>query len=158
MGLIQDLNKDFNVHGIIVQLPLPTHINESDITEAVDPRKDVDGYSQLLPLDLLTLIYTFHSENSGKLSKKRTPPLFVPCTPKGIMELLKCTGIDFVGKNAVVLGRSNIVRLPIASLLQAADATVTICHSKSTNIDRIVKYFLKLHSYNYTYRYQLRIL
>ncbi|KAJ3388642.1 tetrahydrofolate synthase [Lobulomyces angularis] len=119
---IEKLNNDTNVHGILVQLPLPSHISEVDITEAVDPTKDVDG---------------FHSHNAGKLAKKNTPPMFVPCTPKGVMALLKETGVSLMGKNAVVIGRSNIVGLPVASLLQAADATVTICHSKTINLKEI---------------------
>lgn len=109
---------------MLVQLPLPSHIDEKAVTEAVDPRKDVDG---------------FHSLNAGLLSKRGARPMFVPCTPKGIMELLKRTEISLAGKNAVVVGRSNIVGIPVMSLLQEADATVTLCHSKTIGLSSIVK-------------------
>jgi 5,10-methylene-tetrahydrofolate dehydrogenase/methenyl tetrahydrofolate cyclohydrolase len=92
--LVNQLNRDISIHGILVQLPLPSHINERDITEAVDPKKDVDG---------------FHSENAGKLAKRKTDPLFIPCTPKGVMALLAHAGVHLSGLHAVVLGRSNIV-------------------------------------------------
>ncbi|KAJ3083515.1 tetrahydrofolate synthase, partial [Quaeritorhiza haematococci] len=124
LALVRKLNDDVNVHGILVQLPLPKGIDEKVITEAVDPKKDVDG---------------FHSINAGSLAKKGTTPYFVACTPKGCMELLKRTGVQIAGKRAVVIGRSNIVGLPVSSLLQAADATVTLCHSKTENLEAIVK-------------------
>ena len=95
LDAVKALNRDPSIHGILVQLPLPSHIQEMAITEAIDPFKDVDG---------------FHSENIGKLTKKDTEPFFVPCTPKGIIQLIKASGIDTIsGKRAVVIGRSNIV-------------------------------------------------
>ncbi|ORY53630.1 FTHFS-domain-containing protein [Rhizoclosmatium globosum] len=124
LGLIDSLNADPSLHGILVQLPLPPGFDERLVTESIDHRKDVDG---------------FHSMNMGELVKRDAEPLFVPCTPKGVMELLKVSGVDLAGKNAVVIGRSNIVGSPVASLLTAADATVTICHSKTKNLEQIVK-------------------
>lgn len=121
---ISTLNSDSNVHGILVQLPLPDGFDERQVTESIDVQKDVDG---------------FHSINIGQLAKRDTEPLFLPCTPKGIMELLKSISYDLKGKRAVVVGRSNIVGMPIAHLLQSRDATVTVCHSKTINIENIVK-------------------
>jgi methylenetetrahydrofolate dehydrogenase (NADP+)/methenyltetrahydrofolate cyclohydrolase/formyltetrahydrofolate synthetase len=91
---VQELNQNHRVHGILVQMPLPSHINEALIIEAIDPQKDVDG---------------FHSLNVGNMVKKQAQPLFLPCTPKGVMEILKSTGIPVEGKSAVVVGRSDIV-------------------------------------------------
>ncbi|KAI8814643.1 formate--tetrahydrofolate ligase-domain-containing protein [Cladochytrium replicatum] len=124
LDLVKTLNDDPTVHGILIQLPLPAGIDEKIVTEAIDPAKDVDG---------------FHSANIGQLAKKDTSPLFFPCTPKGVMELLKRSGVELAGKNAVVLGRSNIVGMPVALLLQRADATVTICHSKTAHLSDIIK-------------------
>lgn len=107
-----------------MQLPLPEGFDEKQVTEAIDVQKDVDG---------------FHSVNIGQLAKRDTEPLFLPCTPKGIMELLKSISYDLKGKRAVVVGRSNIVGMPIAHLLQNQDATVTVCHSKTVNIESIVR-------------------
>ncbi|KAJ3123097.1 tetrahydrofolate synthase [Nowakowskiella sp. JEL0407] len=121
---IESLNTDPKVHGILVQLPLPATLDEMLITEAVDPLKDVDG---------------FHSSNIGQLVKKDTSPMFVPCTPKGVMELLKEKNVEIAGKMAVVVGRSNIVGMPVAALLQNANATVTVCHSQTKNIENIIK-------------------
>jgi methylenetetrahydrofolate dehydrogenase (NADP+) / methenyltetrahydrofolate cyclohydrolase / formyltetrahydrofolate synthetase len=121
---ITKLNNDPSVHGILVQLPLPKHISESVITSAVADEKDVDG---------------FGTTNIGELAKRGGKPLFVPCTPKGVMVLLKETGVDLRGKNAVVLGRSDIVGSPVSYLLRNADATVTICHSRTQDIPNIVK-------------------
>ena len=121
---INSLNQDSGVHGILVQLPLPDGFDERIVTEAINVQKDVDG---------------FHSVNIGQLAKKDTEPLFLPCTPKGIMELLNSITYDLRGKRAVVVGRSNIVGMPIAHLLQNKDATVTVCHSKTINIESIVK-------------------
>jgi methylenetetrahydrofolate dehydrogenase (NADP+) / methenyltetrahydrofolate cyclohydrolase / formyltetrahydrofolate synthetase len=118
------LNNDPTVHGILIQLPLPSHISEHDITAAVLPEKDVDG---------------FGVRNIGDLAKKGGRPLFVPCTPKGVMLLLQETGLDLSGKHAVVLGRSDIVGSPISYLLKNADATVTICHSKTQNLPEMIK-------------------
>ena len=121
---IMILNLNSNIHGIIIQLPLPGHLNELVITDAVDPLKDVDG---------------FHSNNIGLLVKRFSVPLFTPCTPLGIMNLLNEAKIDLSGKHAVVVGRSNIVGLPIANLLLQSDCTVSTCHSKTVNLKDIVK-------------------
>jgi len=121
---ITQLNNDPLVHGILVQLPLPSHIDEYTITNAVAGEKDVDG---------------FGAQNIGELAKKGGKPLFVPCTPKGVMALLQESGVDVKGKNAVVIGRSDIVGAPVSYLLRNADATVTVCHSKTANLPEIVK-------------------
>jgi methylenetetrahydrofolate dehydrogenase (NADP+)/methenyltetrahydrofolate cyclohydrolase/formyltetrahydrofolate synthetase len=118
------LNRDANIHGILVQLPLPDHISEHTITTAVASEKDVDG---------------FGVESVGELAKKDGTPLFTPCTPKGVMLLLEKSGIDVKGKFAVVIGRSDIVGSPVSYLLKNADATVTVCHSKTQNMPAIVK-------------------
>lgn len=117
-------NSDPSVHGILVQLPLPKHLSEHAVTSAVLDEKDVDG---------------FGATNIGELAKRGGKPFFVPCTPKGVMVLLKETGIDPKGKNAVVLGRSDIVGSPVSYLLKNADATVTVCHSKTENLKEVVK-------------------
>ena len=116
LALIAELNADASVHGILVQLPLPKHIDETAVLQAIDPAKDVDG---------------FHSENVGGLSQGR--PVLTPCTPAGCMRLLRDTLGDLSGKHAVVIGRSNIVGKPMAALLIAADCTVTVLHSRSKN-------------------------
>ncbi|MGP1564032.1 MAG: bifunctional methylenetetrahydrofolate dehydrogenase/methenyltetrahydrofolate cyclohydrolase FolD [Treponema sp.] len=124
ISLIQELNADKNVHGILVQLPLPQHIDEEKIILAIDPAKDVDG---------------FHPVNVGNLViGKKT---FLPCTPHGIIVLLKRMNIETDGKSAVVIGRSNIVGKPAALLLARKDlnATVTICHSGTKNIADITR-------------------
>ncbi|KAH8671363.1 formate-tetrahydrofolate ligase [Xylariales sp. PMI_506] len=121
---LHQLNNDPSVHGILVQLPLPKHINEYAVTSAVSDEKDVDG---------------FGTTNIGELAKKGGHPLFVPCTPKGVMVLLKEAGIELKGKNAVVLGRSDIVGSPVSYLLKNADATVTVCHSKTTDLEGHLK-------------------
>jgi methylenetetrahydrofolate dehydrogenase (NADP+)/methenyltetrahydrofolate cyclohydrolase/formyltetrahydrofolate synthetase len=123
LQIVHEMNDDINVHGILIQLPLPNHLNQKVLTEAIDPKKDVDG---------------FHPLNIGYLAKKDTA-FFHPCTPAGIMELLKNQGIEIEGKTAVVVGRSNIVGMPISHMLQNANATVTVCHSKTPNIDHVVK-------------------
>ncbi|KJE92827.1 mthfd1 protein [Capsaspora owczarzaki ATCC 30864] len=120
---IERLNNDAAVHGILVQLPLPKHIDVEAVTDAIDFHKDVDG---------------FHTLNVGKLAKSGETPLFVPCTPKGCMELLKRAGVQISGKNAVVVGRSNIVGHPVADLLLRQNATVTICHSRTQNLPEVV--------------------
>ena len=117
LALIRDLNNDPQIHGILVQLPLPKHIATDKIIAAIDPNKDVDG---------------FHPANVGRLVTGS--PLFVPCTPRGIMELIARTGISLSGKDAVVIGRSNIVGKPMALLLLAQNATVTMCHSKTRDL------------------------
>jgi methylenetetrahydrofolate dehydrogenase (NADP+) / methenyltetrahydrofolate cyclohydrolase / formyltetrahydrofolate synthetase len=121
---IRKLNQDPTVHGILVQLPVPEHISEHTITSAVANEKDVDG---------------FGTKNIGELAKRGGKPLFVPCTPKGVMVLLRESGVDLRGKDAVVLGRSDIVGSPVSYLLKNADATVTICHSRTENVPEIVK-------------------
>lgn len=126
-GLLQQihrLNNDHSVHGILVQLPLPDHISENAITSAVADEKDVDG---------------FGTTNIGELAKRGGKPLFVPCTPKGVMVMLKESGVDVQGKNAVVLGRSDIVGSPTSCLLKNADATVTVCHSRTQDLPEIIK-------------------
>ena len=117
-------NNDSSVHGILVQLPVPKHISEHAITSAVADEKDVDG---------------FGASNIGELSKRGGHPMFVPCTPQGVMVLLKESGVDLRGKNAVVLGRSDIVGSPVSTLLRNADATVTVCHSRTQDLAGIIK-------------------
>ncbi|KAJ6257893.1 hypothetical protein Dda_7683 [Drechslerella dactyloides] len=118
------LNNNPEVHGILVQLPIPKHLSEHRITSAVDAEKDVDG---------------FGTTNIGELAKRGGHPLFTPCTPKGVMTLLEESGVELKGKNAVVLGRSDIVGSPVSYLLKNADATVTVCHSRTENIESIIK-------------------
>ena len=119
---IEELNHDDKVHGILVQLPLPKHINEDLVLDTIDPAKDVDG---------------FHPMNLGNLFAGK--PTMIPCTPAGIMELIKLSGMDLAGKNAVIIGRSNIVGKPMAHLLLQANATVTICHSKTKDLPKVAK-------------------
>ena len=121
---IERFNNDPLVHGILVQLPLPEHLSEHTITSAVAAEKDVDG---------------FGATNIGELAKRGGKPFFVPCTPKGVMTLLQDAGVDLSGKDAVVLGRSDIVGAPVSYLLKNADATVTVCHSKTKNLPEVVK-------------------
>ncbi|KAH8887724.1 FTHFS-domain-containing protein [Thozetella sp. PMI_491] len=118
------LNNDPSVHGILVQLPLPKDIDEYAVTSAVADEKDVDG---------------FGTTNIGELAKRGGRPLFTPCTPKGIMTLLEDAGVDLKGKNAVVVGRSDIVGSPVSYLLKNADATVTVCHSKTADLQAHLK-------------------
>ena len=120
---IRRLNYNPKVHGILIQLPLPRHINEYNITSSVATEKDVDG---------------FGTTNIGELSKRGGHPFFIPCTPRGVMVLLEEAGVELKGKNAVVIGRSDIVGSPVSSLLKAADATVTVCHSKTLDLERHV--------------------
>ena len=124
LQVVRELNSDTRVHGILVQLPLPAHIDEQTILAEIALEKDVDG---------------FHPLNIGKLAMKDRTPQFVPCTPLGVMELLKRSDIDVAGKNAVVLGRSNIVGMPVSMLLLKANATVTICHSRSADLPGVVR-------------------
>ena len=114
---IAELNSDASVHGILVQLPLPPQFNEQEILEAIAPEKDVDG---------------FHAENVGALLQGK--PRFIPCTPYGVIKMLEASGVDLVGMDAVVIGRSNIVGKPMAALLINAGSTVTVCHSKTKNL------------------------
>ena len=122
LALINVLNLDDSIHGILVQLPLPKHIDTNVVLAAIDPRKDVDG---------------LHAVNVGKLVSGLDG--FVPCTPLGVMEILKEYGIEVAGLNAVVIGRSNIVGKPMANLLLNASATVTVTHSKTKNLKEICK-------------------
>lgn len=117
--LVRQLNADPVVNGILVQLPLPKGLNEQRVLDLISLDKDVDG---------------FHPMNIGQLVMKGRTPQFIPCTPAGCIELLVRSGIEIPGKDAVVVGRSNIVGVPVAALLQNADATVTVCHSKTRDL------------------------
>lgn len=121
--VVRELNQDKRVNGILVQLPLPSHLNEEAVLNTIDLNKDVDG---------------FHPVNIGRLAQKGREPAFVPCTPAGCIYMLEKTLPSLRGVNAVVLGRSNIVGMPVALLLVRADATVTICHSRSKDLPSIV--------------------
>ena len=122
--LVQKLNDDPAVSGILVQLPLPAHLNEERVLQLVSIEKDVDGFSPI---------------NIGRLAQKGREPLFVPCTPSGCIYLLDQAGVKIEGANAVVLGRSNIVGMPMALLLVSRNATVTICHSRTKNLADVVR-------------------
>jgi methylenetetrahydrofolate dehydrogenase (NADP+)/methenyltetrahydrofolate cyclohydrolase len=131
MALVQRLNQDDSVHGILVQLPLPGHLNETSILDAIDPLKDVDA---------------FHPENVGRISQGR--PRYLPCTPHGILQMLHRTRIEVAGKHAVVIGRSDIVGKPMAMILMnrdstlgpaRANATVTVCHSRTADLPQITR-------------------
>ena len=122
LALIGELNERADVNGILVQLPLPAHIDEDTVIKAIDPKKDVDG---------------FHPQSVGALCIGQ--PGFVSCTPAGIIQLLKRSGIEIAGKECVVLGRSNIVGKPMALLLLRENATVTIAHSKTKNLKEVTK-------------------
>ena len=124
LALVQKLGADPKVHGILVQLPLPNHIDEETILDAVPLSKDVDG---------------FHPLNIGALAMKGRYSAFVPCTPNGVIELLLRSDVEIEGANAVVLGRSNIVGMPVALLLVKRNATVTICHSRTQNLADVVR-------------------
>ena len=124
LQLIDELNNDQLIHGILVQLPLPSHLDEQTITQAVSPAKDVDG---------------FHLINIGKLTAGHTSDAFIPCTPAGCMLMIEDElGSDLSGKNAVIIGRSNIVGKPMAALLMQANATVTITHSRTKDLPIVV--------------------
>jgi 5,10-methylene-tetrahydrofolate dehydrogenase/methenyl tetrahydrofolate cyclohydrolase len=122
--LVASLNADPEVNGILVQLPLPDHIDEETVLNTIDLEKDVDG---------------FHPVNIGRLAMKGRNPLFIPCTPAGCMRLLAESGVQISGAEAVIVGRSNIVGLPMAMLLQKANATVTICHSRTKDLAERVR-------------------
>lgn len=122
LTLVQGLNDDAAVHGILVQLPLPDHIDEDTVLEAISPDKDVDG---------------FHPVNVGRMVVGKEA--FLPCTPHGCMMLLQEAGVDLEGKEAVVVGRSNIVGKPVAHLLLDKNATVTICHSRTHDLPGVVR-------------------
>lgn len=122
LDLVSNLNKDGNIDGILVQLPLPGHISEDKVIEAINPDKDVDG---------------FHPRNVGNLVIGK--PALRPCTPAGIMELIRRTGLELRGKRAVVVGRSNIVGKPVALMLLAEHATVTVCHSRTEDLPAVCR-------------------
>ncbi|KAJ8610353.1 hypothetical protein CTAYLR_003884 [Chrysophaeum taylorii] len=125
VAAVRRLNDDPDVHGILVQLPLPAHVDESIVLGAILDDKDADGFS---------------ATNMGRLVLRGGPrPLARPCTPAGCIELLQRYNVTIAGKHAVVLGRSNIVGTPVAALLQACDATVTVCHSRTPNVEGHVK-------------------
>lgn len=121
-NLIEELNKDSRIDGILVQLPLPSTLDETEILKKVDPRKDVD---------------VFHTENFGKLSLKQPGPK--SCTPAGVLEILKFYNFPIEGKRVVIIGRSKIVGLPLSILLLHENATVTICHSRTENIAEVTR-------------------
>lgn len=120
LSLVEELNADKKIHGVLVQLPLPDHIDEMAVLRAINPDKDVDG---------------FHVISAGRLLVGEKG--FVACTPKGILHLIKSTGIDIEGKTAVVVGRSNIVGKPVSLLLMAENATVTMCHSRTKDLAKV---------------------
>jgi len=122
LNLIDELNNNEHINGILVQLPLPKHISSHKILEAIKPEKDVDG---------------FHLQNVGRLVTGN--PSFIPCTPAGIIQLLDYYSVDLEGKSAVVLGRSNIVGKPVAFLLLEKNSTVTICHSRTKDLSKITR-------------------
>ena len=121
--LVKSLNSDPAVNGILVQLPMPAHLDEERVLSLINIEKDVDGFSPL---------------NIGRLAQKGREPLFVPCTPFGCIYLLEQSGVQIEGANAVVLGRSNIVGMPAALLLISRNATVTVCHSRTRNLADVV--------------------
>ncbi len=123
-ALVHNLNEDPEIHGILVQLPLPAGLDEERVLNAISLQKDVDG---------------FHPINIGRLAQKGREPLFIPATPAGVMYLLNETGVELEGANAVVLGRSNIVGMPVSLLLVRANSTVTICHSRTRDIPAIIR-------------------
>lgn len=123
-AVIKELNADPKVNGILVQLPLPSHLNEERVLQLISIEKDVDGFSPL---------------NIGRLAQKGRDPLFVPCTPYGCIYLLEQSGVKIEGANAVVLGRSNIVGMPAALLLIGKNATVTVCHSRTRDLPAVVR-------------------
>ena len=123
-GLVAELNADSRVNGILVQLPLPSGLDEEAVLKTISIEKDVDG---------------FHPINIGRLAQKGRDPLFVPCTPAGCIMILDKLGVILDGCNAVVLGRSNIVGMPVALLLVRRNATMTICHSRTKNLPDVVR-------------------
>ena len=123
-NLVKSLNDDPKVSGILVQLPMPSHIDEERVLSLINIEKDVDGFSPI---------------NIGRLAQKGRDPLFVPCTPYGCIYLLEKSGVQIEGANAVVLGRSNIVGMPVALLLIGKNATVTVCHSRTKNLSDVVR-------------------
>jgi methylenetetrahydrofolate dehydrogenase (NADP+) / methenyltetrahydrofolate cyclohydrolase len=122
--LVKRLNADAKVHGILVQLPMPAHLDEERVLQLISIEKDVDGFSPI---------------NIGRLAQKGREPLFVPCTPYGCIYLLEQAGVKIEGANAVVLGRSNIVGMPAALLLISRNATVTVCHSRTRDLPAVIR-------------------
>jgi methylenetetrahydrofolate dehydrogenase (NADP+) / methenyltetrahydrofolate cyclohydrolase len=122
--LVKNLNADKTISGILVQLPMPAHIDEESVLSLISIEKDVDGFSPV---------------NIGRLAQKGREPLFVPCTPFGCIYLLQQSGVKIDGANAVVLGRSNIVGMPVALLLLRQNATVTICHSRTKDLPGVIR-------------------
>jgi 5,10-methylene-tetrahydrofolate dehydrogenase/methenyl tetrahydrofolate cyclohydrolase len=122
--VVKQLNSDKKISGILVQLPMPSHLNEEAVLSLIGIEKDVDGFSPL---------------NIGRLAQKGREPLFVPCTPYGCIYLLEQAGVKIEGANAVVLGRSNIVGMPAALLLISKNATVTVCHSCTRDLPAVVR-------------------
>jgi len=123
-GIVADLNANPEVHGILVQLPLPDGLDEERVLNTISIEKDVDG---------------FHPINIGRLAQKGREPMFVPCTPDGVIYLLDETGVELEGAEAVVLGRSNIVGMPVALLLVGRNATVTVCHSRTKDLPEVTR-------------------
>ena len=123
--LVRELGADPKVHGILVQLPLPDHLEEEAVLNAIPLHKDIDG---------------FHPVNIGRLAMKGRKPLFIPCTPAGVIRLLEEAGAEFDGAEAVVLGRSNIVGMPAAMLLIHRNATVTVCHSRTKDLPGVCRH------------------
>ena len=124
VSLVRQLGEDTKVHGILVQLPLPGHMDEEAVLNTIPLHKDVDG---------------FHPVNIGRLAMKNRKPLFIPCTPAGVIRLLEEAGAEFEGAEAVVLGRSNIVGMPVAMLLIHRNATVTVCHSRTKDLPGVCR-------------------
>jgi 5,10-methylene-tetrahydrofolate dehydrogenase/methenyl tetrahydrofolate cyclohydrolase len=122
--LVRELGEDPKVHGILVQLPLPNHLDEEAVLNTIPLHKDIDG---------------FHPVNIGRLAMKGRKPLFIPCTPAGVIRLLEEAGAEFDGAEAVVLGRSNIVGMPVAMLLIHRNATVTVCHSRTKDLPGVCR-------------------
>ena len=122
ISIINDLNRDSEINGILVQLPLPKHLNENEVINSIDPLKDVDAFCPI---------------NVGKIMIGKYD--FLPCTPAGVLDLIDSTGVDICGKNCVVIGRSNIVGKPMAMLLLHENGTVTICHSRTKNLTEICR-------------------
>ncbi len=122
LALVEKLNQDEKVHGILVQLPLPRHIDEDKVIETISPKKDVDG---------------FHPQSVGALSIGQ--PGFVSCTPAGVIQLLKRSGVEMDGRECVIVGRSNIVGKPMAMLMLRENATVTVCHSHTKDLKEVTK-------------------
>ncbi len=123
-ALVRELNADPAIHGILVQLPLPKHLDEEAVLNTISLEKDVDG---------------FHPLNIGRLAMKGRRPMFAPCTPAGIIELIDRIGVPIEGKEAVILGRSNIVGLPVSMLLLKRNATITICHSRTRDLPSVTR-------------------